>query len=341
MRISIACPLLEARPVDGERLAGRDPDLLAHDVDPGDELRHRMLDLETAVDLDEVERAVRTDEELERACVAVADRLARARDRRLHCLSCLRIERRRRRFLDELLMSPLDRALALSQRQHATGSVAEHLNLDVTSGRDELLDVDRAVPERSLRLGARPGEGVFELVFREDEPHAFPSTSRRCFKQDWKAGGCSRAAQRLRPDLTVGARNQRDARLAQRLLRAHLVAHLLDDVRRRPDEDEIVVHTRAHEFGVLGEEPIAGMDRVAVRRLRGGDDVRDLQVALRGRRGADAHRVVGQPHMERIAVGRGVDGDSLDPELVRSTDHPDGDLASVGDQHPIEHGHEP
>jgi hypothetical protein len=49
--------------------------------------------------------------------------------------------------------------------------------------------------------------------------------------------------------------------------------------------------------------------------------------------------VVGQPHMERIAVGRGVNGDRFDPELVRRTDHPYGDFASVRDQHPIEDGH--
>ncbi len=147
-----------------------------------------MLDLETAVHLDEVERAVRADEELERPGVAVADRLARARDRRLHRLSCRRIERRRRRLLDELLVAALDRALALAERQHATGGVAEHLDLDMTSRRHELLDVDRAVAERSLRLGARPGERVFELVLREDEPHALPSTSRRRLEQDGKAG---------------------------------------------------------------------------------------------------------------------------------------------------------
>ena len=73
MRISIACPRRGARPIDRERLARRDPDLLAHDVDAGDELRDRMLDLEPAVDLDEVRLALGAEEELERPGALVAD----------------------------------------------------------------------------------------------------------------------------------------------------------------------------------------------------------------------------------------------------------------------------
>src|SRR4029079_13798046 len=152
----VAAPRSSTRGV--EPLPRRDSDLLAHDVDSGDELGHRMLHLETGVHFDEEEDTIHPNEELERPGVAIADGLARARNRRLHSLSRRRIERRRRRLLDELLVAALDRTLALSKRQHATGVVAEHLNLDVTSRRHELLDVDCAVPERSLRFRARPGK---------------------------------------------------------------------------------------------------------------------------------------------------------------------------------------
>ncbi len=161
-----------------ERLAGRDADLLAHDVDPGDELRDRVLDLEPAVDLDEVEGAVRADEELERAGVPVADRLAGALDRRLHRLARLRVERGRRRLLDELLVAALDRALALAEREDTPRAVAEHLDLDVAGGRHELLDVDVTVAERRLRLGARRAERVLEVVGRARRG-ACPSLRRR------------------------------------------------------------------------------------------------------------------------------------------------------------------
>ena len=55
-----------------ERLAGRDPDLEGDEVDAGEHLGHRVLDLDPAVDLDEVGVAVVVDEELERADVLVA-----------------------------------------------------------------------------------------------------------------------------------------------------------------------------------------------------------------------------------------------------------------------------
>ena len=55
-----------------ELAAGGDEDLLLHDIDAGDELGDRMLDLDARVHLDEEELAVLV-QELERAGAAVAD----------------------------------------------------------------------------------------------------------------------------------------------------------------------------------------------------------------------------------------------------------------------------
>ena len=55
-----------------QRLAGGDADLRLDQVDAGDHLGHRMLDLDAGVDLDEVEVVVLIDEELDRAGVGVA-----------------------------------------------------------------------------------------------------------------------------------------------------------------------------------------------------------------------------------------------------------------------------
>jgi hypothetical protein len=49
-------------------------------------------------------------------------------------------------------VAALDRALALAAREDVAVVVAEHLDLDVTRGRDHLLDVERAVPEGRLSL---------------------------------------------------------------------------------------------------------------------------------------------------------------------------------------------
>ena len=62
------------RLAEAERLAGRDPHLRRDHVDAGERLGHRVLDLDAAVDLDEVDAAVAVDQELERADVLVAGR---------------------------------------------------------------------------------------------------------------------------------------------------------------------------------------------------------------------------------------------------------------------------
>ena len=78
-----------------KRLAGGDVELLADEVDAGQELADRMLDLQTAVELDEVEAPDPAQQELERAGVAVADRTARRFGGRLHRLARVVVERRR------------------------------------------------------------------------------------------------------------------------------------------------------------------------------------------------------------------------------------------------------
>src|SRR5437763_7659898 len=105
-----------------ERLALGDAELLADEVDSGDELGHGMLDLDPAVQLEEPEVAT-VEHELGGAGAAVAD-CTRERDRRLtHLLPQFRVERRR--LLEHLLVAPLHRALALAERDDVASLIAE------------------------------------------------------------------------------------------------------------------------------------------------------------------------------------------------------------------------
>ena len=79
------------------------------------------------------------------------------------------------------------------------------------------------------------------------------------------------------------------------------------------------------------------MHSVASRRLCRRDYIRDAEVALRRGWRTDAHGLLGQLDVQCVAVGRRVDRDRLDPELVQGTDHADGDLATVCDEHAVEH----
>ena len=58
----------------GPALVRRDPDLVGDEVTTGDELGHRVLDLQPSVHLEERERATIVEEELAGARAFVADR---------------------------------------------------------------------------------------------------------------------------------------------------------------------------------------------------------------------------------------------------------------------------
>ena len=89
-------------------------------------------------------------------------------------------------------------------------------------------------------------------------------------------------------------------------------------------------------FGVLGEKAVARVDRVGAGDLGGGDDRRDVEVALRRAARADAHRLVGEAHVERARVGLGVHGDGADAELAARADDAQRDLAAVRDEDLLE-----
>ena len=146
---------LDVRLAEAERLAGRDPDLGRDEVDPGQHLGDRVLDLDPAVDLDEVEVAVGVDEELERADVLVARRdhgpdrpLAEVRAGRRRTAPASGASSRIfwwRRWTEQS-RSPRWTPCAVA--------VDGDLDLDVAVLLEPLLEVERVVAERRARLGA-------------------------------------------------------------------------------------------------------------------------------------------------------------------------------------------
>ncbi len=89
-------------------LAVGDPEHLADQVDPGDLLGDRVLDLEAGVDLQEGDQAVLRDQELAGARADVA-RLAQDRLGRPVQLGVLLVRQERRgRLLDQLLVPALE-----------------------------------------------------------------------------------------------------------------------------------------------------------------------------------------------------------------------------------------
>ena len=87
------------------------------------------------------------------------------------------------------------------------------------------------------------------------------------------------------------------------------------------------------QFRPLGEEAVAGMNGVGLRRGRGVEKCGDREIALRRRRRSDPDGLIGDLHVQRIGVGVGVDRDALDSRLAAGARDPDRDFAAVGDEH--------
>ncbi len=234
-------------------------------------------------------------------------------------------------------MPALQRALALAERPGVAVLVGEHLELDVARALDELLAEDVRVLEARLRLAACAREGLGHLGLGAHDAHPAPAAAAARLEDD-RVADALRLTRCVRRVLEhAGARQQRQAEPLGVAARGDLVAPRAHRLGRRSDERDPALGADARELGVLGEKAVAGMDRVGGRDLRRADDGRHVEVALGGRVRADAHRLVGEAHVQRARVDLGVDGHGLDAELAARAQDAEGDLAPVRDQDLSEH----
>ena len=209
----------------------------------------------------------------------------------------------RRRLLEYLLVATLQGTVALTQIDRVSVMVRKHLHLDVAGILEILLEVHRRVAERRLGLGPGDAYRALERRLGVHDAHAAPAAAARRLHDDRVAdlprdlegspSGARAAALR--------ARHAGNAGLGHDMLGGHLVAHQPDGLRRRADEDETALLDALGKVRVLGEKPVAGVDRLGVGDLRRADDRGDIEVALARRRRADAHRLVGELHVLRLA----------------------------------------
>ena len=322
---------------DRELLAGGDQDLLADDVDAGDHLGHAVLDLDPGVHLEE-EVLVADLHALDRAGAAVADRRRRVGRDPADPLAHLGVHMGARGLLDHLLVAALDRAVALAEVDHVAVRVGEHLDLDVARVLEVALDVDPVVGEELLAFARGALEGLLELVRGHRDPEALAAPAPRRLAGDRVAGFLGLLAGGL--DVVGGlgrAGHDRHAGLGHDLACPRLRAHRFDRLRRRADEDDAGLGAGLGEVGVLGEESVAGVNRLGARLLRRLDDLGDVEVAFRRHGGADQERLVGLADVRGVAVDLRVDGDRADPHLLQRARDADRDLAAVCDQNLLEH----
>ena len=297
-----------------------------------------MLDLDAGVDLEEIEAAAPVEQELHRARALEAGRAAEPERGARELLAHRGSHDRAGRLLQELLVAALDGAVPLAQVDRVAAAVGQDLHLDVPGAFHVLLEIDLRGPERRGRLALAGPHGRRQAVGVPHDPDSAPAAPQRRLQEHRIPEGLGDGPRvRLVAHGPVAAGQERHVRLARELARADLVPEEPDHLRARPDEADVARPADLGERRVLGEEAVAGMDRLGVGDLGGRDQPRDVQVALGAVLGPDADALVGEADGERARVGRRVGHDRPDPHLPARAEDPEGDLPAVGDQDLGEH----
>ena len=296
-----------------------------------------MLDLQARIHLDEVELAVLV-EELDRAGAAVLDLAHGLGDRLADLLARISVERGRGGFLQDLLVAPLQRAVALAEVDGVALAVAEDLDLDVARRGQILLDVDGIVAEGGLGFGARGGESEPQIGGRVGDLHAAAAAAGGRLDQHGETHGLGDLHRLgLAGDGAVGARHYGNAEALCGLLRRDLIAHDADVLGRRPDEGDLVLFEDLGEAGVLRQEAVARMHGVGAGDLAGSQQARNVEIAIGGSRRADANALVSEPHMHGVGVGGRMHRHGGDAQLLARALDAQCNLPPVGDQDLVEH----
>ncbi len=317
--------------LDRQWQAGRDADLLAHDVDAGDFFGDGVFHLHPGVHLHEVHLAL-GEQELHGAGVFVTDRLGRAHRQVADVGALFRGELRARGDFDQLLVTALDRAVTLEQVHHIAEAVAKNLGFDVFRVDDAFFQEDFRRAEGLGRFGNDPGKRLFQFFTAVAAANAAAATA-----------GSGLEHHRITDAITFlqglvdvrhiafGARGDRYAGLDHAAPGFGLVAHAANDFGGRADELDPALGADIRQFGVFRQEPVTGVQRITtgfhcqVHQL--------ARVQVTGKRlFTDAVSLVGALDVQGMTIGVGVDRHRANAHLGAGPHDSDRDFTPVGDQ---------
>ena len=226
-------------------------------------------------------------------------------------------------------MTPLQRTIALPEMDHVPVRIGQDLHLDVARVRDPPLEEHAVVAERRRRFLMRRGDRRRQVVEIVDGAHPPPSPTRRGLDHQW---GPELARRRDEGFVVTGrAGHDRHPGLLREAAGPHLVAERPHRLGRGSHPCQAGFDRGLGEARILGQEPVAGMDRVGARVHARRDEGRRVEV--RADRGDEVRELGGR--RPAFALGAGHHG--ADPQLATRPDQPDGDLTAVRDQEPADH----
>ena len=149
------------------------------------------------------------------------------------------------------------------------------------------------------------------------------------FNVDLKEIGANKI-QVIKAGRAIRAGQHRRVRGARGHARAHLVSEQRQRLHRRSDETQTGLFASLGKVGVLSEETVAGVDRVATRGQRRLHNPCSIEIG--GHAQPLQHdRRVGLVDVKRVGVVLGVDGNGRDAQVGGRADHANRDLTAIRD----------
>ncbi len=219
--------------------------------------------------------------------------------------------------------------------------IGQALGLDVARPVQVQLDEALTTAERCDRLADRGFVLVRDLLERACDLEPAPAAAERGLDGDRQAvltgeldhiGGTGHRVGRARREWRTGGLGDAPC--------AHLVTQCPDGVRGRADPGQARVQGRLREVRVLGEEPVAGVDRVGSGLRRHLEDFFDAQIGVRRGLPAESVGLVRHRDVQPIDVGLRVDGNADQIRIAAGTDDANRDLTAVSDED-LAHGTPP
>ena len=127
-----------------------------------------------------------------------------------------------------------------------------------------------------------------------------------------------------------GAGNDGNASFLSEAARRRLVTEYIEQFRAWPDEGDARALAGARQCRILGQETVAGMNRIDAFFLGEGDDALDVKISLhRAFAGADQVSFIGLETVQGETVLLRVDGYRAQVEFVGGAKDADGDFAAI------------
>ncbi|SHW68339.1 Uncharacterised protein [Mycobacteroides abscessus subsp. abscessus] len=302
--------LVQTKVIEG--FSGGDPQLTRHQVHIGDLLGHRVLHLNSGIHLNEDVVTALVEQELNGAGAAVPDVTGESDSVRTDLLTQFRRQVGRGSELDDLLMAPLHATVALVEVNDVSRGVRQDLHLDMPRVDDSLLQENRRVSERGLCLAAGCLDRLAQLITLGDPPHTAPATTGNGLDEHRKFHGLGGRQQLLNRCRRLRGCQHRQSRLTRSSDGTGLVTRQLQNIGGRPDKRDAGLCAGRREVGILGQEAVAGVDRIGAGIPGSVDDLGNRQI------GADRMALltnliglIGLQPMTRVAIFIGVDSDGF------------------------------